>query len=54
MLNGAALELLEDVGDGVDGLRDVLVEALSVVNRVFKRSVRIGVGAETLCISISR
>ena len=50
MLNGTAFELgvLEDVGDDVDSLRDVLAEALRVVNCLLTRSVRIEVGAEIL------
>jgi hypothetical protein len=53
-LNGAALELgvLEDVGDDVDGLRDVLAEALGVVNRLLTRSVRIEVSAEILHLDL--
>jgi hypothetical protein len=46
--------VLEDVGDDVDGLWDVLAEALGVVNRLFTRSVHIEVGAEILSTSISR
>lgn len=53
-LDGAAFELrvLEDVGDDVDGLRDVLAEALGVVDRLLARSVRIEVRAEVLHLEL--
>jgi len=49
-LNGTSFELgvLEDVGDDVDGLRDILAEALGVVNRLLTRSVRIEMCADIL------
>ena len=53
-LDGAAFELrvLEDVGDDVDGLRDVLAEALGVVDRLLARSVRIEVRAKVLHLEL--
>jgi hypothetical protein len=53
-LNGTALELgvLEDIGDDVDGLRDVLTEALGVVDRLLMRSVCIEVSAEILHLDL--
>jgi hypothetical protein len=53
-LNGAALELgvLEDIGDDVNGLRDVLMEALGVVDHLLMRSVRIEVSAEILHLDL--
>ena len=49
-LDGGALELrvLEDVRDDVDGLGDVLAEALGVVDGLLARGVRVEVGAEVL------
>jgi hypothetical protein len=49
-LDGGALQLgvLEDVRDDVDGLRDVLAEALGVVDGLLARGVRVEVGAEVL------
>jgi len=54
VLNGAALELgvLEDVGDDVDSLWDVLAEALGIVNCLLARSVRIEVGTENLHLDL--
>ena len=55
-LDGAGLELgvLEDVGDDVDGLRDVLAEALGVVDRLLARGVRVEVRAEVLHLELER
>ena len=54
--NGAAFELgvLKDVGDDVDGLRNVLAEALGVVHRLFARGVRIEVRAKILHFNLER
>lgn len=53
-LDGATFELgvLEDVGDNVDGLRDVLAEALGVVDRLLARSVRIEVSPKILHLEL--
>jgi RNAse (barnase) inhibitor barstar len=53
-LNGAALKLgvLEDIGDDVDSLWDVLMEALGVVDRLLMQSVRIEVSAEILHLDL--
>jgi hypothetical protein len=53
-LNGTALELgvLEDIGDDVDGLRDVLTEALGIVDHLLTRSVRIEVSAKILHLDL--
>jgi hypothetical protein len=42
-LDGATFEfgVLEDVGDDVDGLWDVLAEALGIVDGLFTRGVRV-------------
>jgi hypothetical protein len=54
VLNGTALELgvLEDIGDDVDGLQDVLTEALGIVDRLLTRSVHIEVSAEILHLDL--
>jgi hypothetical protein len=48
--DGAALNLgiLEDVGDDVDDLRDVLAETLGVVDCLLARGIRIEVCAKIL------
>ena len=53
-LDGGALELgvLEDVRDDIDGLRDVLAEALGVVDGLLARGVRIEVCAEVLHLEL--
>jgi hypothetical protein len=54
--DGATFELgvLEDVGDDVDRLGDVLAEALGVVDRLLARGVRIEVSAEILHFELER
>jgi hypothetical protein len=57
VLNSAALELgvlggPEDVRDNADGSRDVLAEALGVVNRLFTLSVSIEEGTEILHLDL--
>ena len=53
-LDGATFELgvLEDVGDDVNGLWDVLAEALGIVDGLFTRGVRIKMSAEVLHLEL--
>jgi hypothetical protein len=55
-LYGARLELrvLEDVGDDVHGLADVLAERLGVVDRLLPARVRVQVRAEVLDLQLKR
>jgi len=54
LLNGTTFELgvLEDVGDDVDGLGDVLAEGLGIVDHLLMRGVRIEVCAEVLHLEL--